>query len=275
VDVGTTHRSFGKEARAVLVSALAMVGVVLGGAGQAVADPLLDEVVEFTGAVLFLEHKVPALVIGAVRDGETAIYGFGETSDSSEKAPGADTLFRIGSITKAFTGDVVSLTDPLTKYAPDLAPSGNEEAQAIRLIDLATQSAGTPREVPHEPGPKNDPFAPITRDAFAAWLAKEKLLFPPSSGVFYSNFGFDLLEIALSEAAETSYPDLLKAKVTAPLGLRDTVFAPPEKQKARMMQGKGASAILPLHRRAAWPCSSPSTNSISSRPAPWPKPSTT
>jgi D-alanyl-D-alanine-carboxypeptidase/D-alanyl-D-alanine-endopeptidase len=76
----------------VLVSALAMAGVVLGGAGQAVADPLLDEVVEFTGAVLFLEHKVPALVIGAVRDGETAIYGFGETSDGSEKAPGADTL---------------------------------------------------------------------------------------------------------------------------------------------------------------------------------------
>lgn len=192
------------------------------GAGQAVADPLLDEVVEFTGAVLFLEHKVPALVIGAVRDGETAIYGFGETSDGSEKAPGADTLFRIGSLTKAFTGDllahlaagnVVSLTDPLAKYAPDLAPSSNEEAQAIRLIDLATQSAGTPREVPHEPGPKNDPFAPITRDAFAAWLTKEKLLFPPSSGVFYSNFGFDLLAIALSEAAETPYPDLLKAKI--------------------------------------------------------------
>jgi len=245
---GMIHHIFGKKARAVLLAALAMAGVVFAGAGQAVADPLLDEAVEFVGAVLFLEHKVPALVIGAMRDGETAIYGFGETSDGSGKAPDGNTLIRIGSITKAFTGDVlahlaagnvVALTDPLAKYAPDLAPSSNAEAQRIRLIELATHSAGTPREVPYEPGPKNDPFAPITRDAFAAWLAKEKLLFPPSSGVFYSNFGFDLLAIALSEATQTPYADLLKAKVTAPLGLRDTVFAPSQEQKARMMQGHG------------------------------------
>ena len=65
---GMIHHIFGKKARAVLLAALAMAGVVLGGAGQAVADPLLDEAVEFAGAVLFLEHKVPDLVIGAMRD---------------------------------------------------------------------------------------------------------------------------------------------------------------------------------------------------------------
>lgn len=242
------HHIFGRGSRAALAAALAMASIVFGGTGTAHADPLLDEVVEFTGAILFIESKVPGLVIGAVRNGETAIHGFGETADGSGKAPDGDTLLRIGSITKAFTGEVlahlaadnvVALTDPLGKYAPDLAPDSNAEAQRIRLIDLATQSAGTPRELPHEPGPDNDPFAPITRDGFAAWFAKEKLLFPPGSGVLYSNFGFDLLAIALSKAAQTPYPEILKDTVTGPLDLRDTVFAPSDAQKARMMQGHG------------------------------------
>ncbi|MGI9522818.1 MAG: hypothetical protein ACR2PG_14350, partial [Hyphomicrobiaceae bacterium] len=39
------------------------------------ASGLLDEAVEFTGTVLFLQSKVPALLIGAVRNGETSIHG--------------------------------------------------------------------------------------------------------------------------------------------------------------------------------------------------------
>jgi len=36
------------------------------------------------------------------------------------------------------------------------------------LLNLATHAGGFPREVPHEASPDNDPFATITRDAFAA-----------------------------------------------------------------------------------------------------------
>jgi hypothetical protein len=44
-----------------------LVGITLGIGlqGSAAQDRLLQEAVEFTGAVLFLEHKVPGLVIGA------------------------------------------------------------------------------------------------------------------------------------------------------------------------------------------------------------------
>ena len=72
------------------------------------ADKLLDEAVDFTGAILFLETGVPGLVIGMVRDGETAVAGFGETSDGSGKEPDGDTLMRIGSITKVFTGTTLA-----------------------------------------------------------------------------------------------------------------------------------------------------------------------
>jgi serine-type D-Ala-D-Ala carboxypeptidase/endopeptidase len=227
---------------------LAAACVAFPASSQAIAeDALLDEIVSFTGTVFFLEQKVPGLVIGAVRNGETAIYGFGEATDGGE-APDGDTVMRIGSITKAFTGQAlahlaadgtVSLTQKLGSLAPDLGTGADPNVSEIRLIDIATQSAGLPREVPHEQGPADNPFAPITRQAFSDWLKTEKLLYAPGTGVLYSNFAFDLLSIGLSEAAKTPYPELLEKHVTGPLRMKDTTFAPSGDQKRRLMQGHG------------------------------------
>jgi D-alanyl-D-alanine-carboxypeptidase/D-alanyl-D-alanine-endopeptidase len=210
------------------------------------SQAMLDESVGFTGQILFLRIKTPALVLGVVRGGQTSVQGFGSRGDNSNEAPGADTLFRIGSITKAFTGQalaslaadgVVSLTDPLTKYAPEFIAPMSEGGRPIRLIDLATHSAGLPREVPHAPGPPDDPFANITPGAFAAWLKANPLMFTPGTSVSYSNFGFDLLAAALARAAHEPYPDLLEARILRPLGLGDTTFAPSAVQAPRIMQG--------------------------------------
>jgi D-alanyl-D-alanine-carboxypeptidase/D-alanyl-D-alanine-endopeptidase len=213
----------------------------------AVADPLLEEVVEFTGDVLYLQHKVPGLVIGAIRNGEVAIHGIGQRAEGNE-APNGDTVLRIGSVTKAFTGQIlaqltvdgtVSLTQTVGATAPDLGSGADPRVAKIRLIDIATQSAGLPRELPHEPGPPDNPFAPITREAFANWLTTEKLLYAPGTGVLYSNFAFDVLAIALSEAAKKPYPELLAEHITEPLGMTETTFELTEAQKERLMQGHG------------------------------------
>ena len=86
----------------------------------------------------------------------------------------------------------------------------NGDIERVTLLNLATHAGGFPREVPHEAGPDNDPFATITRDAFAAWIKKEPLLFAPDTAVLYSNFGFDLLAISLSAAGKKPCPELLK-----------------------------------------------------------------
>lgn len=209
------------------------------------SQALLDESVGFTGQLLFLALKTPALVLGVVRDGQTAIQGFGHRADNANEAPGADTLFRIGSVTKSFTGQVlasltadgiVSLADPLTKYCPEFA-SMSEGGQPVRLIDLATHSAGLPREVPHEPGPPDDPFVNVTPEAFTAWLKTNPLLFAPGTAISYSNFGFDLLAAALAQAAHQPYADLLEARIIGALGLRDTTFSPSTLQAAGILQG--------------------------------------
>jgi D-alanyl-D-alanine-carboxypeptidase/D-alanyl-D-alanine-endopeptidase len=95
------------------LSRIAVVAVVLvegfaASASRARADALLDEMVAFTGQVFILDTKVPAVVIGAVRDGEISVSGFGERAGPGSQAPDGDTIMRIGSITKAFTGDVLA-----------------------------------------------------------------------------------------------------------------------------------------------------------------------
>jgi len=220
------------------------------------ADPMLDEIVDFAGQVFFIQTKVPGLVIGAVRNGEMSVRGFGERAGPGSAPPDGDTLLRIGSVTKAFTGEVlahltaagtVKLTDPLVKVAPEFAGSADPNVQRVRLIDLATHAGGLPRELPHEPGGDADPFAPITRDGFAAWLKKERLLFAPGGSVLYSNFGFDLLAIALSEAAMRPYPDLLRDMITGPLAMKDTGFTLTDEQRGRLMRGHGFDgAMMPI-----------------------------
>ena len=234
-----------RRRRAIIAAAmLALAGF----AGRAVAagNDLLAETVEFTGAVLFLETGVPGLVIGAVRGGETAVSGFGEFQPGSGQAPDGDTLMRVGSVSKAFTGAVlasmaadgtVGLSDALSQHLDWQLPRAG--GRPIRLIDMATHSSGLPRELDREPGPEENPFATLTADAYRAALTGDPQLFAAGTGALYSNFGFDMLALGLADAAGKSYEALLSERVLEPMGLADTGFSVAQADRARLMQGHG------------------------------------
>jgi D-alanyl-D-alanine-carboxypeptidase/D-alanyl-D-alanine-endopeptidase len=159
--------------------------------GRAVAeDKLLTEAVNFTGTLTYLSAKVPGFMLIAVRDGEMAFAGFGKITDTSNKAPDADTMFRIGSISKVFCGEVlasmvldgkVRFTDRLQDRLGYGLTLPEKDGRPIRLIDLVTQTSGLPREVPRADGPPNDPFGTNTKEAQIADLKTNPLLFPPGT----------------------------------------------------------------------------------------------
>lgn len=89
------------------------------------------------------EGAVPPAAYAVVSDGEVAVGGFG--------GAGPETVFQIGSVTKALTGLLpadmaahrqVLLSDPATKYLPGAAPG------RVTLLDLATHPSGLPRLPP-------------------------------------------------------------------------------------------------------------------------------
>jgi len=191
---------------------------------------LFDNTVEFTGQIFFLDSKVPGLIIGAIKDGETAVYGFGETAKGSGTAPDATTRIGVGSITKTLTGlalahltadGTVSLSDPAKKWSADLDGLPDHDGRQIRLIDLVTHSGGLQRDLfPSEETEGGKTF-PANADTLP-------LLYAPGEGALYSNVGFDILAVSLEGAAQQAYPDFLRERVLQPLGMENTGYDRPE-----------------------------------------------
>jgi D-alanyl-D-alanine-carboxypeptidase/D-alanyl-D-alanine-endopeptidase len=231
---------------AVLLAFALTLGLAPVPAAAQAKDKLLEEAIEFTGTLLFEEAKVPGMVIGAVRKGETFVKGFGKARRGQDHTPDGATAFRIGSITKVFAGAVlaslvadgtVRFTDTLQSRLGWDVPIPKRDGREIRLIDLATHTSGLPREVERAPAPADDPFKTITKEAMIQNLRSEPLLYTPGTGALYSNFAFDLLAQALANAAGKPYEDLLRERVLAPAGMTSTVFTLSAEQKSRSMQG--------------------------------------
>jgi D-alanyl-D-alanine-carboxypeptidase/D-alanyl-D-alanine-endopeptidase len=209
-------------------------------------QPLSFSDADLRGQTLFQQSAVTGMVLVVVRNREVMIRTYGETAPGSGHAPDSNSLIRLCSISKIFTTDLllrlasegkVSLTDPLQRYAPrgkhvPQTPGGNP----ITLLDLATHTAGLPREVGAYP--RNIPHFTFPDHTLRwDWLPRQKLITPPGTVALYSNIGFDLLGDALATASGKSYARLLHERLLQPLGMWNTTLAPSREQCARLLQG--------------------------------------
>lgn len=157
-----------------------------------------------------------------------------------------DSIFEIGSISKTFTGLILSQMVEQGKVKFDdpvreVLPSGTVEKPAgteITLLDLATQHSGLPRMPDNfTPGDSANPYVDYHAANMYAFLAKHGVAKPDKPGFLYSNFGFGLLGQALSNRAGMPYPQLLKSEALDPLGMHDTAIALSPDQLARFIPG--------------------------------------
>ncbi|MEO8925916.1 MAG: D-alanyl-D-alanine-carboxypeptidase/endopeptidase AmpH [Caulobacteraceae bacterium] len=216
-------------------------------------DPVLAEATDLSGAAMFLMSGAPGMVLVVVKGDRSIVLGYGQTAKGDGHAPDGASLVRLNSITKVFTTEMLAtltvegklrLTDPLARFSGAAKVPAFGQRQ-ITLLDLATHTAGLPREIGAEPpagaGPRDWP----TRAARWSWLPGYKLSWAPGGIAAYSNIGFDLLADAIQTAGGQPYPALLRDRVTGPLGMADTVFAPTPAQCARLMTGGGLGGDAP------------------------------
>ncbi|MEN0097581.1 MAG: D-alanyl-D-alanine-carboxypeptidase/endopeptidase AmpH [Brucella pseudogrignonensis] len=229
--------------RALLISSSL---VVMATQQSSAEDLALKDAVSMTGMALFLNSGAPALTIAVVRGDESIVQGFGETVPGNDTEPNGKSIFRLGSISKVFATDVLTslaadgklkLTDPLAKYAPDGA-SVKQTGRPITLLDLATHSAGLPRELADPSAkPSDNPFDAFNRDYYWKWIGANAPAYVPGTTTLYSNFGYGLMGDALAKAGNSSFADLLKSRVFEAASMADTTTALNDEQKKRMMVG--------------------------------------
>jgi D-alanyl-D-alanine-carboxypeptidase/D-alanyl-D-alanine-endopeptidase len=197
------------------------------------------------GQTIFQQSAVTGMVLVVVRNHEVLIKGYGQTAPGSGRAPNAASEFRLCSVSKILTSDLlarmstdreVALTDALQQYAPahGKVPEGPSDRE-ITLLDLATHTSGLAREVGAYPA-KTPHFTFPDYTQRWTWLSKQKLKSPPGSAALYSNVGYDLLGDALASAAGKTYAKLLHERLLAPLSMWDTTLAPSHEQCDRLMQ---------------------------------------
>ena len=218
----------------------ALFPVLLCLAAAAPADIPLAE------AAIPLAEKLPAgCILTAESIERKASFSLAGKAEP-ENIPTEKRIFEIGSISKVFTG--LLLADAVesgklrldTTLAELLGPRqkfADPNVARITLQQLATHTSGLPR-LPDNMGPNpdsaDDPYAAYGRKQARAYLTKAKLAGDPPYPASYSNYGMGLLGDLLAEASGKSWEELVKEKITGPLGMPDTVVVLNAEQQSRL-----------------------------------------
>ena len=171
---------------------------------------------------------VPGMAIAVVKDDEVILtHGFGIASVEKETPVTPETIFAIGSSTKAFTSNLVGMLvdegkmdwdDPVTEYLPyfQMDVDSDSESAEPTLRDVLSHRTGFTRmgllfasgEIPREEvlldATKAEPYVPF----------REKW--------YYSNVMYMSAGVAAGKAEGTDWDTLVTERIFEPLGMGST-----------------------------------------------------
>ncbi len=193
-------------------------------------DQITAKVNEYMKAVLQVDGFSGTILIA--RDGKPIVsrgYGMANIELNVPNTP--EKIFRLGSITKQFTGMAISMlqergklsvSDPMCNYFADCP----DIWKPITIKHLLNHTSGITNYTSFPDFAKTT-IMPVTTAAMADRLKKEKLEFVPGERMSYSNSGYFLLGNIIEKVAGKSYPDFLQENIFTPLGMKQTGYDDP------------------------------------------------
>jgi CubicO group peptidase (beta-lactamase class C family) len=198
------------------------------------------------------QGPVAGLSIAVLRGRDTVVmkgYGF---ADIEHDVPAtAQTVHRIGSVTKQFTSAAImqlveqgkiSLDDEITKYLTGYPTHGRK----ILVRHLLNHTSGIPSytDVGARFGRRMRQDLP--HDSLLAIVKDDSLQFEPGEHFYYNNTGYYMLGMIIERVTGRPYADYVKDKLAAPLGLTSTLYcstAPIIKHRAQGY-GRGPNGLV-------------------------------
>jgi len=202
------------------------------------------------GAIEFVmaSRQVPGCVVALFgADGVVRVQSFGLRDVERRLPMTRDTLFAVGSITRAFTtAAIATLVDEgKLRWESTLGETLSADLQlpepvrALTLRQLASHTAG----LPPQPGNWRDDDPALAappryglRDLIEA-LRTVEFVVEPSTFFHYSNFGSALLGIVLERASGRVYADAVRELVFARVGMEESGIEPTLAQRERLAVG--------------------------------------
>lgn len=199
---------------------------------------------------------IPAVMVALVDDQRIVwAAGFGLADPARNTPASAQTVVRVGSVSKLYTDvalmqlveeGLVDLDAPITTYLPDFHPK-NPFQTPITLRQLVSHRAGLVREPPV--GHYFDPSEPSLRESVAS-LNRTTLVYEPGTHTKYSNAGLNVVGRVVEVVRHKPFAETVQETVLKPLGMTDSSFDPaPDLQtrlaKARMWTYDGRTFDAP------------------------------
>lgn len=195
-------------------------------AQSAATTARIDQVME----AYRLDAHIPGMVWGVVKDGRLVhVKGAGVQDVDAKRPVTADSLFRIASMTKAFTAlSVLKLRDdgklaldaPADAYVPELKALKypTDDSPRIRVRELITHTAGFVTD-----DPWGDRQTPLPEAEFTQYLTGGvPFTRPPATAMEYSNLGYALLGRIIANVSGTAYDEFVQRTLLRPLGMTST-----------------------------------------------------
>jgi CubicO group peptidase (beta-lactamase class C family) len=192
------------------------------------SDPRLAERIETIVTAQLADQRIPAMSVGVAEGADTILAkGFG-FADLENRVPAtADTVYRIGSITKQYTSSLVmklieegrlSLDDELTQFLPDYPVRGNR----VTVRHLLNHTSGIKSITS-----VGERFDSQTRQDVAphesiGFFKNEPFEFAPGESYRYNNSGYVLLGAIIEKVTGESYHEALREMLLDPLRLTRT-----------------------------------------------------
>ncbi len=191
------------------------------------------------------EAHVPGMVYGVVQGGRLAyVKGIGVQDLEAKRPVTADSLFRIASMTKAFTAlSILSLRDKgklrLDDLAEDYVPEmkhwayPTSDSPRIRIRDLLSHVGGFVTD-----DPWGDRQQVLSQDDFTKML-KAGVPFSrvPQTAHEYSNFGYAILGRIVAKASGMPYRTYVERTLLKPLGMTSSGYDVTDAPKDRRAIG--------------------------------------
>lgn len=180
-----------------------------------------------------LGRRHPVVAVGVVRHGEIGV---------ATRGAGVDADYEIGSISKGMTGllyvqALVRGEITSDSVLADFLPIGDVPAGGVTLSSITVHRSGLPR-LPKAMHAYRRSWQTLRRgtnpygDTLDELLEQTRSVELGSHRARYSNLGFELLGHALARAAGTTYAELARDRVFAPLGL-DSMYVPARSNELR------------------------------------------
>jgi CubicO group peptidase (beta-lactamase class C family) len=173
-------------------------------------------------------YGIPGVAVGVLYRGAEFVRGYGVTDVDRPVPVDGDTVFRIASTTKTFTGTAVmrlvergrlDLDARVRRYLPDFRTSDPSVAARVTLRQLLNHSAGWLGDYFEDTGLGDDALA-----RYVAGVARLPQLTPPGEVFSYNNAALSVAGRVIEVVTGTSYERAVRDLVIDPLGLEHSRF---------------------------------------------------